>query len=424
MILVMVLEAGCSGMGQQAAITTATQVAASSEEPTPTPLVQSRGDANVVLMDGELVAIYPSLKLAFGGNVNAEVKTLDIEIGQRVKQGDLIATLDDTDLKRAVDDAQLALDRAKEDRERIQADREEKYNREVQDANENYDRQIKDADKKYDREKRDAENALETARYNLQRAQMQPPTTSLQEAKNNLKRAQDSENTAADNYKQALDRPWEPQRNRDNLYKEWQQSIVDRQLAELRIKDAEIALTVHYLDLDEKKKEVQRAEVTLTDVEKDTVEKDDVDLDDDYTTYDRAITDAEKKLGDAQEDLTRVNLYAPWDGLVLTIDTTVGATVSSGTPVVTLLNVTDLYFVTQNLSERHVAQVRAGQEAHITLRTYPDIVLTGLVETIVPETERQADSDARFKAYVRLEASELNLLPGMTGRVEIVTGSE
>ena len=108
----------------------------------------------------------------------------------------------------------------------------------------------------------------------------------------------------------------------------------------------------------------------------------------------------------------------------VSVDANAGATVGSGTTIVALLNIGDLYFVTDNLSERHVAQLRKSQQANITLRTYPDVILSGRVDTILPETERQANAEARFTAYIVLDETNLDLLPGMTGRVEVVTGGK
>ena len=82
------------------------------KETKPTPVPELPPASKVILMDGEMVAASPSLDLSFAGNVSAELLTLDATIGQRVREGDLIATLDDGDLQQAVVDAQLTLDRA------------------------------------------------------------------------------------------------------------------------------------------------------------------------------------------------------------------------------------------------------------------------------------------------------------------------
>jgi multidrug resistance efflux pump len=374
-------------------------------EAAPTPLPELPA-SKVILMDGELVAASPSLKLTFSGNVNAELLTLDATIGQRVQEGDLIATLDDGDLQQAVVDAQLTLDRAIEDRDKA-----------VVDAEDQYQRQVEDAETKYERELLDAQRRLESAQTALERARMQPPTTSVAEAQANLVKALDMEAQAHDEYKKALDRPWEPQSIRDSLYKEWQARAKDRELAELRLQDAQIALQVYYFDLEQKQEDIADAGEDLARVEKDTVEREDT------LAYERAVEDAERVLADAEEALEDVRLYAPFDGLVVSIDVNVGSEVSSGTPIVTLVNLEHLYFVTENLSERHMAQIRPGQEANITLRAYPDTVLGGQVDSMIPQ-EQVAGAEARFAAYIRLDETDLDLLPGMTGRVEVVTEEE
>ena len=362
--------------------------------------------SKVILMDGELVAASPSLNLTFSGNVNAELLALDVTIGQRVKEGDLIAMLDDGDLQQAVVDAQLTLDRAIEDRDKAKVD-----------AEENYQQAVDDAQTKYESELLDAQRRLASAQTALERAEMQPPTTSVAEARANLATAHDREADAHDEYKRALDRPWEPQRIRDSLYKDWQVSIKERELAELRLQDAQVALEVYYYDLAQKQVDIEEAEEDLARVEMDDVEKDDI------LSYERAIEDAERVLADTKEALEDAKLYAPFDALVVSIDANVGSEIGSGTQVVTLVNLERLYFVTDNLSERHVAQIRPGLEANITLRTYPDTVLTGRVDSVIPQ-EQGASAEARFAAYIRLDETDLDLLPEMTGRVEVVTETE
>ena len=388
----------------------------------PTPTAAAPG-TNVVLVDGELVAGYPALKLTFAGEATGVLLALPVRVGQRVKQGDLIATIDDSELRRAVDEAQTALSRAQQDKEKADADAERKYQRQVQDAEDKYQSDLDAAERKYERELRDAQRTLDKAQSALEQARMQPPTTSVTEAEGNLAQALDREAQAADSYKQSIDRPWEPQQIRDSLYKDWQTRIKERELAQLKLQDARTSLQVYAMDLKGKEQDVENARVDLADVKKDVVTKDVVEREVDLS-YARAVEDAEQKLEDAQNGLKKANLYAPWDGLIYSVDASVGATVSSGTSIASLLDVGDLYFVTQNLSERHVAQIRPGQTTRITLRTYPDETLTGRVEVLRPQLDRKADTEARFAAYIRLEETTLDLLPGMTGRVEIVLAAD
>jgi hypothetical protein len=65
-----------------------------------------------------------------------------------------------------------------------------------------------------------------------------------------------------------------------------------------------------------------------------------------------------------------------------------------------------------------MADIHAGQAAVVTLRTFPDQALNGVVEAIVPNLKAES-TEARFIVHIRLAPTQLALLPGLTGRVEI-----
>ncbi|MBN1642297.1 MAG: HlyD family efflux transporter periplasmic adaptor subunit [Anaerolineae bacterium] len=400
------LAAGCGGVGAEPAPDTppapSEPPAASEKEAqaATTPLISA---GRAILMDGELVAGSPPLQLAFSEGVRGALLELPVRVGQRVRAGQQIARVDDAALQRAVEDTQRSLARAIEDRERAEADADETYQREVDQARERYEDALLQA-----------QRALTAAQAALARAQMQPPTTPVAEAQVQLARAREAEDKAYDDYKQALDRPWEPQQIRDTLYKEWQRRIVDRELAELHLADARTALQAHYLDVESRQRDVAQAEEDLSLVRQDEVTRRE------DPTHARAVEDAERRLAEAQDALADARLAAPWAGLVTEVHVNIGSTVQAGAPIVTLINLEQLTFVTQNLSERHIAQLSAGQRAEITLRAYPERVLVGRVETIVPRSATAGDA-APFAAHIRLEGADLDLLPGMTGRVEVVS---
>ncbi len=350
---------------------------------TPQPTLPPPLAGKTVVGDGQLVSPYPKLALAFSGGASGEVLTITVKAGDMVEASDLLAVLDNTELQRAVDDAQLTLDRAVVNRER--------------------------ATQQWERDIADAEEALADTGRALTTARLELSDTSLEEARIQLDQARQAETDAEEEYKNAV--AWYLPPIQEIRYDAWQRAIRERELAEMRLADAEDAHSASYLKLDTGEEDVAQAERKLAALEEGI-----------ESTYERAIDDAESELAQAQEALTHACLTAPWAAIVLSVEVAPEAPASAGMPVITLLSLEDgLRFVTQNLSEQHIADIYPGQQAIVTLRTFPETPLEGTVEAIVPQVEEAVETDARFTIRVRLAPTDLRLMPGLTGRVEILT---
>jgi HlyD family secretion protein len=381
LVIVPVLLTGCAGGTRQAVMS---EPPSADVDGTPRPTLAPASTGKAVAADGRLASPYPSVALGFGGGASGELLTVAVKAGDTVAAGDLLATLDDTELQRAVDEAQLTLDRAIADRE--------------------------EALLQWERDVADAEKALADAERTLTIARLEFSDTSLEEARIALKWAQKGEVDRKAEYEKAQVN-WPPIPV-DSYRDAWYHAIDDRMLAEKRLEDAENAYNAEALKLKGYEADVAKAERDLAALE------DGIDA-----SYDRAIVDATAELVEAQEALKHARLTAPWEAIVLSVDAVPGATVDAGAPIVTLLNVEDgLCFVTENLSEQHIANVYPGQRAVVTLRTFADRPLEGEVEAVVPQVGETEDADARFTVRVRLPATDLRLLPGLTGRVEVYTG--
>jgi HlyD family secretion protein len=129
-----------------------------------------------------------------------------------------------------------------------------------------------------------------------------------------------------------------------------------------------------------------------------------------------AKKDLEKAI-EAQDD---VFLVAPWTGTVLSVEAAPGALVSSGSPIVTLLDTTQMEFHTTNLSERDLALIQPGQKAIVTLKAYPDDPLEAAVMRIGWQVGESVGDAATFPVMLSLSQTKLDIRPGMTGRVEIL----
>jgi len=346
-------------------------------------------EGKTVVADGQLASPYPQLALSFGGGVSGDIVALHIKAGDTLKAGDILAELDTTELARTVENVQLTLERAIIDEAHAQV--------------------------QWERKVADAEQALLTAYRALTGTVLQASNTTIVEARAALDRTSQAETDAKKAYDTPLFGEWTPDDVRENQYRSWQAAIQERQMAEMRLTDALNARAGRYLDQDSRVADVAQAERNRLALQ------DGVAL-----NYARAIEDAQRELDKAQRALEHAQLTAPWDAIVLSVDVAPKATVNVGTPVATLLSVADgLRFITQNLSEQHVAAVRPGQAVSIILRTYPERTFTGTVEAIIPQTETQQATDARFTVRVKLAATDVYLLPGLTGRAEILAeGSE
>ena len=90
-----------------------------------------------------------------------------------------------------------------------------------------------------------------------------------------------------------------------------------------------------------------------------------------------------------------------------------------GAPALTLVDIGQLQFVTNNLSERDLGRVALGQAVNIILKTFPDNTLTGKVAAIAPLPGQPVGDAATFAVRIDLDPSNLGLRPGMTGQAQI-----
>jgi len=382
LLAIVVLAAGCNRV-VEVPVSALTVEAESTTEPTPLPAVSV---GKLVAADGRLASPFPSLALGFSGGVSGEVISLTVLAGDTVNASDILARLDDIDLRLAVDKAQLTLDRAILDRER--------------------------AELQWEQDIADAQQSLETAQRALETSRLQYSSTTVEEATTALERWREAEADAKRTYETPLYGDYTPDDIKENNYKAWQNAIREREFAEMRLRDARNARSIRALDIEAREQDVAQAERKLAKLQEGIA-----------PSYARAVEDAERELVKAKAALENAVLIAPWNAIVLSVDVAPKATVGAGTPVVTLLNIEDgLRFVSENLSEQHVAALRPGQNATITLRAFPETPLEGTVEAIIPQPKAAQTTDARFTVHLRLAPTDLSLLPGLTGRAEIITG--
>jgi HlyD family secretion protein len=129
------------------------------------------------------------------------------------------------------------------------------------------------------------------------------------------------------------------------------------------------------------------------------------------------LQESQLQVDEAQANLIKAQLVAPWDGVVTAVNAAPG--VSIGNASITIAKIEPLRFATSNFSERNLADIQPGDEATIFLKTYPNVPLPAIVYRIELESTQKDGDTALYTVYLDFNSGDFEVRPGMTGRVEI-----
>lgn len=128
------------------------------------------------------------------------------------------------------------------------------------------------------------------------------------------------------------------------------------------------------------------------------------------------LDQARQSLDQARRQLDNARLVAPFDGVVTQVTAVVGG-LSSGTSIE--LADTSRYHVDVLIDETEIAQVQAGQKAEITFDALPDVTVTGAVSQIDP-AGTISNGVVNYTVRVDLDPAEAPLRIDMTANVRII----
>ena len=390
-----------------------------------------------ILADGVVQAVQPPLPLAFasGGTLQA----IHVRVGDLLKAGDAIATLDDTLAQDTVAQAQLNLQRAELALEDLKRSPEELALATAQAslAAANADLAALTIPA--------SDQQLEAARQDLGGAEKaladlldQPEETAVAIARQQVEQAKNGR--------------WGAQSRRDAVCGQAGGGMFDTecdganasvQQSEAGVRIAELQLEQLLLGPDEGRVAAGRAQVAQAQVELDTLQRGpdparvkaseaavrqaQAALDallagasaHDLATAEISVSLTRLELETAQRAVVHTELVAPTSGTVLSIEVAPGALVGAGSPIVTLLDTSRLELHTTNLSERDVRLVLPGQSAVVTLKAYADVPIRATVVRVGVEAGPAVGDAATFPVILALAETGLDIRPGMTGRAEI-----
>ena len=131
------------------------------------------------------------------------------------------------------------------------------------------------------------------------------------------------------------------------------------------------------------------------------------------------VAAAQSSIAAAQAALDDLDLVATFGGTIVKLDLMVGEQVSPGAPVVTLVDFSQWYVETDNLTEIEVVDIRAGQPVTIIPDALPGIELIGNVDEVADFFEEKR-GDVTYTARILLDEIDPLLRWGMTVVVTFV----
>ncbi len=137
---------------------------------------------------------------------------------------------------------------------------------------------------------------------------------------------------------------------------------------------------------------------------------------------------AEQALEEAQKQLDGVDITAPFDGTVVSVDVDEGDTVSTATPIVHLIDLRHMELVA-SVDELDIVKVKTGQKVMISVDAVPEAKLEGRVTFISPVASEPVgvvlfESDDEVENYeVKIDfdiPEDLPIRVGMSATAEII----
>jgi multidrug efflux pump subunit AcrA (membrane-fusion protein) len=134
---------------------------------------------------------------------------------------------------------------------------------------------------------------------------------------------------------------------------------------------------------------------------------------DQLATVEARIAAAEAAIHSADTALTNLELKSTIDGVVLEQNLIVGQTVTPGAPVMRIVDFSQMYVETSDLTELEVVEISLGQSVSVLADALPELTLNGTVEKIA-DVFVERNGDITYTVRIALKELDPRLRWGMT----------
>lgn len=133
------------------------------------------------------------------------------------------------------------------------------------------------------------------------------------------------------------------------------------------------------------------------------------------------IKQMEASLSVAEVNLDYTKILAPFSGVISEILQEAGEFVSIGTPIVKLIDTSNLY-IEATIDEFDLGKIEIGQAVRIIIDAFPHKPFKGVLTKILPVVSTIKTESRTSRVEIELNPTADMLLPGLSADVEIIVG--
>ncbi len=128
-----------------------------------------------------------------------------------------------------------------------------------------------------------------------------------------------------------------------------------------------------------------------------------------YENAKSQVTQAEKEVAFAKQEVQKAYLISPIDGILGTRDVEAGEFVTQATKIATIIDISSVW-AELGIIEKDLQKISLGHEVSITVDAYPDAEFKGTIDNVLPIIEGKSRT---ITCRVNIDNQDSRLLPGM-----------
>jgi len=125
----------------------------------------------------------------------------------------------------------------------------------------------------------------------------------------------------------------------------------------------------------------------------------------------------ENQIADYNDQLERLKIKAPYDGIITSVKAHPGDSISAGAPVATIIS--SALKIEAEVNQDDIAGVHEDEKANVRFFAYGGKVYPAGIKLILPSTDKATQ---RFTVILDMANPPNNLMSGLTGEVAIIEG--